>query len=84
MRRAAHEGLHSGVVKDYYPIQTVEAAILLKDLIRAPHDWDKHMRRYFFSWYGTTVTALSYFTTQDCSVDRLIRHLWLSSAQGRG
>ncbi|RDX52873.1 cytochrome P450 [Lentinus brumalis] len=45
MRRAAHEGLHSGVVKDYYPIQTLEAAILLEDMIRAPNDWDRHMRR---------------------------------------
>ena len=46
MRRAAHEALHSGIVKDYYPIQTLEATILLRDMISAPHDWDAHMRRY--------------------------------------
>ncbi|KAI0700497.1 cytochrome P450 [Cerioporus squamosus] len=56
MRRAAHEGLHTGVVKDYYPIQTIEAAILLKAMVRASYDWDKHMRRAAAS----TVLSVTY------------------------
>ncbi|RPD59286.1 cytochrome P450 [Lentinus tigrinus ALCF2SS1-7] len=56
MRRAAHESLHSGLMKNYHPIQTLETAILLKDMVKAPHDWDKHLRRTAAS----TVLSITY------------------------
>lgn len=45
MRRAAHEALHRGLVKDYHPIQTIEATIMLKDMLESPQDWEKHLLR---------------------------------------
>lgn len=46
MRRAAHEGLNMRVAKDYYAIQTKEAAILADGLLKEPNSWDDHLRRY--------------------------------------
>lgn len=45
MRRAAHEGLHHGAVKDFLPLQTQEAAILINDMIASPTNWEEHMTR---------------------------------------
>ncbi|EJF62600.1 cytochrome P450 [Dichomitus squalens LYAD-421 SS1] len=56
MRRAAHEALHRGVVHDYHPTQTLEATILLKDMLTAPNDWEDHLERMA----GSTILAVAY------------------------
>ncbi|THH30755.1 hypothetical protein EUX98_g3424 [Antrodiella citrinella] len=56
MRRAAHEALHRGLVKDYHPIQTIEATILLKDMLATPADWENHLVRTA----GSTILAVAY------------------------
>ncbi|KAH9002681.1 cytochrome P450 [Lactarius hatsudake] len=45
MRKAAHEGLNKGVVRDYHGIQTKEALILASNGLNDPREWDKHLRR---------------------------------------
>ncbi|KAI9443308.1 cytochrome P450 [Lactarius indigo] len=45
MRKAAHEGLNKGVVKDFHGTQTKEALILASDGLSDPTEWDKHLRR---------------------------------------
>ncbi len=45
MRKAAHEGLNKGVVKDFHVTQTKEALILASDGLNSPTEWDKHLRR---------------------------------------
>lgn len=45
MRRAAHEALHSGVVKDFLPLQTTEATMLINDMIATPTKWEEHLTR---------------------------------------
>ncbi|KAI9465400.1 cytochrome P450 [Lactarius psammicola] len=45
MRKAAHEGLNKGVVKDFHGTQTKEALILASDGLNSPTEWDKHLRR---------------------------------------
>ncbi|KAF8271997.1 cytochrome P450 [Lactarius quietus] len=45
MRKAAHEGLNKGVVKDFHGTQTKEALILASDGLNNPAEWDKHLRR---------------------------------------
>ena len=45
MRKAAHEGLNKGVVKDFHGTQTKEALILASDGLSNPTEWDKHLRR---------------------------------------
>ncbi|KAI0297641.1 cytochrome P450 [Russula brevipes] len=45
MRKAAHEGLNKGVVKDFYEPQTKEALLLAAGGLAEPAQWDKHLRR---------------------------------------
>ncbi|KAH9002678.1 cytochrome P450 [Lactarius hatsudake] len=45
MRKAAHEGLNKGVVKDFHTIQTKEALILASDGLKEPTEWFKHLHR---------------------------------------
>lgn len=45
MRKAAHEGLNKGVVRDFHGTQTKEALILASDGLRNSAEWDKHLRR---------------------------------------
>ena len=45
MRKAAHEGLNKGVVKDFYEPQTKEALLLAAAGLAEPAQWDKHLRR---------------------------------------
>ena len=45
MRKAAHEGLNKGVVRDFHGTQTKEALILASDGLRNSSEWDKHLRR---------------------------------------
>ena len=45
MRRAAHEGLNKGTVKDFYDYQTTEALMLARDGLKNPATWGKHLRR---------------------------------------
>jgi hypothetical protein len=45
MRKAAHEGLNKGVVKDFYSYQTSEALVLARAGVADPKAWDKHLRR---------------------------------------
>ncbi|KAH9179333.1 cytochrome P450 [Lactarius sanguifluus] len=45
MRKAAHEGLNKGVVKDFHGIQTKEALILASDGLKEPTEWFKHLHR---------------------------------------
>ncbi|VDC00277.1 unnamed protein product [Peniophora sp. CBMAI 1063] len=45
MRKAAHEGLNKGVVKDFYDYQTTEALLLARDGLKNSAAWDKHLRR---------------------------------------
>lgn len=45
MRKAAHEGLNKGVVRDFHGTQTKEALILASDGLKDPAEWDKHLRR---------------------------------------
>ncbi|KAH9042035.1 cytochrome P450 [Lactarius pseudohatsudake] len=45
MRKAAHEGLNKGVVKDFHAIQTKEALILASDGLNEPTEWFKHLHR---------------------------------------
>ncbi|KAN0125466.1 Cytochrome P450 [Lactarius tabidus] len=45
MRKAAHEGLNKGVVRDFHGTQTKEALILASDGLKSPEEWDKHLRR---------------------------------------
>ena len=45
MRKAAHEGLNKGLVKDFFGTQTKEALILASDGLNNPAEWDKHLRR---------------------------------------
>ncbi|KAI0713613.1 cytochrome P450 [Earliella scabrosa] len=56
MRRAAHEALHSGVVKDFLPLQTTEATILINDMIATPTQWEEHLTRNA----GSTVLSATY------------------------
>jgi hypothetical protein len=44
MRKAAHEGLNKGVVKDFHEPQTKEALLAAGGLAE-PGRWDKHLRR---------------------------------------
>ena len=45
MRKAAHEGLNKGVVKDFHEPQTKEALLLAAAGLAEPGQWDKHLRR---------------------------------------
>ena len=45
MRKAAHEGLNKGVVKDFYEAQTKEAILLAAGGLADATKWDKHLRR---------------------------------------
>jgi hypothetical protein len=45
MRKAAHEGLNKGVVKDFHETQTKEALLLAAGGLAEPAQWDKHIRR---------------------------------------
>ena len=45
MRKAAHEGLNKGVVKDFYEYQHLEALLLARDGMKHSSAWDKHLRR---------------------------------------
>jgi hypothetical protein len=45
MRKAAHEGLNKGVVKDFHETQTKEALLLAAGGLAEPAQWDKHLRR---------------------------------------
>ncbi|KAI0737944.1 cytochrome P450 [Daedaleopsis nitida] len=65
MRRASHEGLHSAVVKDFQPVQTLEAALLLNDIVATPTKWEEHMTRNA----GSTVLSVTYDTPPVKSVN---------------
>ncbi|KAK7449191.1 hypothetical protein VKT23_013337 [Stygiomarasmius scandens] len=58
MRRAAHEGLHKGIAKDYFPIQQNEAIYLADGMLRDASSWDNHLRRAAAS----TIMSLTYDT----------------------
>ncbi|THH03981.1 hypothetical protein EW146_g10300 [Bondarzewia mesenterica] len=45
MRKAAHEGLHKGIVHRYHPTQTTEAILLASGVLAQPQQWDAHLRR---------------------------------------
>ncbi|KAI0052742.1 cytochrome P450 [Auriscalpium vulgare] len=45
MRKAAHEGLNKGVVRDFHTTQTKEALLLAIGGLEEPKEWDKHLRR---------------------------------------
>jgi hypothetical protein len=45
MRKAAHEGLNKGVVKDFHETQTTEALLLAAEGLAEPGRWDRHLRR---------------------------------------
>ena len=45
MRKAAHEGLNKGVVKDFHETQTKEALLLAAGGLAEPAQLDKHLRR---------------------------------------
>ncbi|KAI0248586.1 cytochrome P450 [Lactifluus subvellereus] len=45
MRKAAHEGLNKGVVKDFHETQTKEVLLLAAGGLAEPAQWDKHLRR---------------------------------------
>jgi hypothetical protein len=45
MRKAAHEGLNKGVVKDFHEAQTTEALLLAAEGLAEPGRWDRHLRR---------------------------------------
>ena len=45
MRKAAHEGLNKGVVKDFYEYQTLEALLLAQAGVKDSKAWDKQLRR---------------------------------------
>ncbi|THU90574.1 cytochrome P450 [Dendrothele bispora CBS 962.96] len=45
MRRAAHEGLHKGIAKDYFPIQQNEAIYLVDAMLRDASSWENHLQR---------------------------------------
>jgi hypothetical protein len=45
MRKAAHEGLNKGVVRDFHEAQTKEAVLLAAGGLAEPDVWDKHLRR---------------------------------------
>ena len=45
MRKAAHEGLNKGVVRDFYETQTKEAILLAAGGLADSTQWDKHLRR---------------------------------------
>jgi hypothetical protein len=45
MRKAAHEGLNKGVVKDFHEPQTKEALLLAAGGLAEPGRWDNHLRR---------------------------------------
>jgi hypothetical protein len=45
MRKAAHEGLNKGVVKDFHEPQTKEALLLAAGGLAEPGRWDTHLRR---------------------------------------
>ena len=45
LRRAAHEGLNKGIVKQYHQTHVTEAILLTSNLINAPQHWNKHFHR---------------------------------------
>ncbi|KAF8492384.1 cytochrome P450, partial [Russula emetica] len=45
MRKATHEALNKGVVKDFHETQTKEALLLAAGGLAEPAQWDKHIRR---------------------------------------
>ncbi|THU98700.1 cytochrome P450 [Dendrothele bispora CBS 962.96] len=51
MRRAAHEGLHKGIAKDYFPILQNEAIHLVDAMLRDASLWENHLR-------GATASAI--------------------------
>ncbi|KAA1470676.1 cytochrome P450 [Dentipellis sp. KUC8613] len=45
MRKAAHEGLHKGVITIFLPTQYDEALVLTCGVLSHPQNWDAHLRR---------------------------------------
>ncbi|KAA1470672.1 cytochrome P450 [Dentipellis sp. KUC8613] len=45
MRKAAHEGLHKGVITRFLPTQYDEALVLTCGVLSHPQNWDAHLRR---------------------------------------
>ena len=45
LRKAAHEGLHKGVIHRFQPTQHIEGLLLACGLLAEPDNWDGHLRR---------------------------------------
>ncbi|KAA1476606.1 cytochrome P450 [Dentipellis sp. KUC8613] len=55
MRRATHEAMTNRVSRQYYPMQTTEAVLLAMNLLKAPEQWNKYLRRNAASLIMTMV-----------------------------
>ena len=48
LRKAGHEGLNIRAAEKYQPLQEVEAATMVIDILKDPDHWDDHLRRYVY------------------------------------
>jgi hypothetical protein len=71
MRKAAHEGLNKGVVKDFYETQTKEAILLAAGGLADPSQWDKHLRRAAASMVLSVVYDKPTIQSEQAHVARL-------------
>ncbi|KAA1476608.1 cytochrome P450 [Dentipellis sp. KUC8613] len=55
MRRATHEAMTNRVSRKYFSMQTTEAVLLTMNLLEAPMQWDKYLRRNAASLIMTVV-----------------------------
>ena len=48
LRKAAHEGLNIRAAEKYQPLQELEAATMVIDMINDPDHWNDHFKRYVY------------------------------------
>ena len=48
LRKAGHEGLNIRAAEKYQPLQELEAATMVIDMIKDPDHWNDHFKRYVY------------------------------------
>ncbi|THU86529.1 cytochrome P450 [Dendrothele bispora CBS 962.96] len=65
LRKAAHEGMNVRASEAYQPLQEMEAAVLVDNVLKDPEGWDDHLKRSAASTVLTAVYGVEPIKSKD-------------------
>ena len=63
LRRAGREGLNARAAEKYKPLQEVEAAAMVVDILKEPNHWDHHLKRWAYYFALPLIGLIDFLST---------------------